>query len=785
MIYNTKCVRNGGFMDITRFMLSNVPMFAGFSAEQIAGLIEGSDVCTYEVNEAVIEFGEHGRFLGILIDGEAEVSVTDDSGKKHVIDYLKSGDIFGEISLMTGNNTIADIIGKTRIKALIIPQILFSTFLASQPRAIKYVSGLIAERLDKYVRSETDWMSSDELLMQRADPFGLGLKSAKPVTILVIDCGSRAIEYSLFDTGKIDIDIHGTIDRIGAEEAKNEFFDGIKDMITQLPNISHKEAFDAIAGSISSLPKDFIDSPASISLVGHRVAHGGDKFLSPTLINEDVLKSIELLTELSTLDIPANVTGIREAMRIIPDAIHVAVFETSFHRTLPPYAYLYGLPFGYYETDKIRRYGFHGISHSYVSLKAAEYLSQPYNSIEIVTCCLGNDASVCAIDHGRSVDTSMGFSPLEGLVMATRCGNVDPGALIHIMRTRQLSPDELDRILSESSGVLGISGFSSDMKEVEAKASDGNHQAILAVKTFAYQVRKYIGAYAAAMAGLDVVVFSGGIGEGSVVVRSFACQGLSIFGIVLDEKKNREVKSDGRVHEISAINSRVKVLVIPADDKRMIAREALGVFNTEHISGIITGKKPLSIPVEVSAHHVHLSVEHIDALFGKGYALTILHELSQPGQYACNETVNLVGPKGRIDRVRILGPARAKTQVEIAMTEQFKLGLQSPIRESGDLKGSPGITIEGPEGSIQIDEGVICALRHIHMSPEEALAFALRDKDFVRVRLEGDRELIFGDVLIRVNHNFRLAMHIDTDEGNAADITSGTKGFIDGIQSRG
>jgi acetate kinase len=227
----------------------------------------------------------------------------------------------------------------------------------------------------------------------------------------------------------------------------------------------------------------------------------------------------------------------------------------------------------------------------------------------------------------------------------------------------------------------------------------------------------------------------------------------------------------------------VTVLVVPTDEERMMAREALRALSRSHITRVLEAQKQQPFLVEISAHHIHLTQEHVEALFGKGHQLTKHADLSQPGQYACKEQLTIVGPKGRIERVRILGPARKYTQVEIAMTEQFKLGIHPPIRESGDIEDSAGCILESPNGSVQIDRGVICALRHVHMSPEDALRYGVRDKSFVRVRIHGDRELVFGDVLVRVNPSFKLAMHLDTDEGNAASVKTGAQGYIDGIQS--
>jgi acetate kinase len=284
------------------------------------------------------------------------------------------------------------------------------------------------------------------------------------------------------------------------------------------------------------------------------------------------------------------------------------------------------------------------------------------------------------------------------------------------------------------------------------------------------------------MGGVDAVIFTGGIGQGSAEVRALALQGLDCMGIKLDVQRNREARGFDEVCRISTDDSRVAVLVVPTDEERMMAREALRALSRSYIAGVLAAQKQQPFLVEVSAHHVHLTQEHVEKLYGAGHQLTRHTDLSQPGQFSCKEQVTLVGPKGRIERVRVLGPVRKATQVEIAMTEQFKLGVHPPVRESGDIANTPGCTLEGPDGSVQLERGVICALRHIHMTPADALRYGVRDKSFVRVRIAGDRELVFGDVLVRVDPNFSLAMHLDTDEGNAAGIETGAQGFIDGIQ---
>lgn len=296
-------------------------------------------------------------------------------------------------------------------------------------------------------------------------------------------------------------------------------------------------------------------------------------------------------------------------------------------------------------------------------------------------------------------------------------------------------------------------------------------------------MRKYIGAYVAAMGGLDVLIFTAGIGQGSAGVRATALQGLRCMGIHLDEQRNREACGGHEIARISTDDSPVTVLIVPTDEERMIARETLRTLSRDYLVHASEACRREPIPIEVSAHHIHLAQADVEALFGPGHQLTHHADLSQPGQYACKEQLTIVGPKGRIERVRVLGPARKATQVEIAMTEQFKLGIHPPIRESGDIEGSPGCTLEGPAGSVTIEKGTICALRHVHMTPADALRYGLKDKSTVRVRVPGDRELLFGDVRIRVDPSFALAMHIDTDEANAANLKNGAQGFIDGIQS--
>ena len=683
---------------------------------------------------------------------------------------------------MSGNPVLADFVAASPCEVLLIPVSLFQSIIVSEPAAVRRVSRTIADRMNMLM---TDPAKAAAALRESDDPYGLKLKGERPEKILVINCGSSSLKYSFYDTNDASRHAHGVIERVGMSGTGLKHHGPKGAVKRDLPKADFTEAFKTMTAELTAKEGGVISGAGEVSVVAHRMVHGGEKFTEGTLITDEVLAQIEALSPLAPLHNPVMLAGIREMRRLYPAVPHVAVFDTAFHHTLPPYAFLYALPHEFYEKKSVRRYGFHGSSHNYVSLRAAQFLERRPNELRIVSCHLGNGSSLCAIDHGRSVDTTMGFTPLEGLIMGTRCGDLDPGVISFLQRTENLTSEQIDEMLNKKSGLLGLSGVSSDMRQILQAADQGNRRALVALKAYCYRVRKYIGAYVASLGGLDAVIFTGGIGEGSAVVRSLALQGLECMGITLDEQRNSDARGD-EVCRISTDDSKVAALVVPTDEERMMAREALRTLSRSYITRVLEAQKRQSFLVEVSAHHIHLTQEHVEALFGKGHQLTKHADLSQPNQHACKEQLTIVGPKGRIERVRILGPVRKYTQVEIAMTEQFKLGIHPPIRESGDITDTPGCTLEGPSGSVQIDRGVICALRHVHMTPEDALRYGVRDKSFVRVRINGDRELVFGDVLVRVDPSFKLAMHIDTDEANAANIgAKGAAGFIDGIQSEG
>ncbi len=771
--------------ELISFLKEKVELFEDFTAEQLNELLEQSNIVDFESEETLIAFGQEGRFLGVLLEGRADVSITDDSGERHILGMIEPGNVFGEISLMTGNKTMSDVIAIMQCQALLVPQSFFSAIIVKHPLAIIYLSELIVERLRKYAYEEKVQEVASTTFKRSDDPYGLKLRTEAPAKILVVNCGSSSLKYNLFDTIDESANAMGSIERIGEEGTLHTYNYAKREVKRELPKGNHKDAFKAMIKELTAEETGVLSSTGEISAIGHRVVHGGDKYSSSIVIEDEVIKEIENASELAPLHNPVNLIGIRESMRLFPHAINVAVFDTAFHQRIPPYAYLYGLPYEYYRDKRIRRYGFHGTSHFYVALKAAEFLKRPFNELEMIICHLGNGASICAVDHARSVDTSMGFTPTEGLIMGTRCGDIDPAIMIHLMRSEGLGADELDELINKKSGLLGISGVSNDMREVQEAAAQGNHRAMLAIKTFSYRIRKYIGAYYAAMGGLDVVVFTGGIGRGSAGPRSVACQGLQHMGIEIDEKLNRDVMCVCEPIDITLEGARVRVLVIPTNEERMIARETIKAMKRFKITKIMKSIEPIPIPIRVPPAHVHLSQEHVEALFGSGYKLTFEKKLTQPGQFDCKETVNLIGPKGRLENVKIFGPARRDTQIEIPMPAQFQLGIHPPIRASGDIKNTPGITIEGREATITTRNGVIWPLRHIHMPPEEAIHCGLRNGDIVVARVDNEGKHVFADVLVRVHPNSTIVMYVNSDEALDAKVKTGDIVYIDRIQSRG
>lgn len=390
--------------------------------------------------------------------------------------------------------------------------------------------------------------------------------------VLVINCGSSSIKYQLNDMTDETVLAKGLVERIGMEGSVLTHQPAGKDKVVLNADITnHSIGIKMVLEALVDANHGVIKSLKEVSAVGHRVVHGGEKFADSVLITEEVMKQLEICAEMAPLHNPPNILGINACSELMPNVPQVGVFDTAFHQTMPQHAYLYGLPYEAYEKHGLRRYGFHGISHKYVSQRVAEILGKQMSALRIITCHLGNGASVAAVKFGKCIDTSMGFTPLEGLVMGTRSGAIDPAIVPFLMKKENMTADEVNTYLNKESGVLGISGVSSDFRDIEGAAQEGNERSQLALDIFAYKVRKYIGAYTAIMGGVDVIVFTAGLGENSVSMRDHICNGLEFLGTRIDAQKNNV---RGKEQEISADGSKVKIFVIPTNEELMIARDA-------------------------------------------------------------------------------------------------------------------------------------------------------------------------------------------------------------------
>jgi acetate kinase len=394
--------------------------------------------------------------------------------------------------------------------------------------------------------------------------------------ILVLNCGSSSIKYQLFDVASGSVPAKGIVEKVGLEGSflKNERFDGDKIKIDRaIPD--HQNGIELVLEMLVSKDHGVIKELSEIGAVGHRIVHGGETFKTSCYLDEKTIQGVESCSDLAPLHNPANLKGIYAMKKALPGVPQVGVFDTSFHQTMPDYSYMYALPYSLYSKYGIRRYGFHGTSHSYVSKRACQILDVSYESKKIITCHLGNGGSVTAIKNGKSVDTSMGLTPLEGLIMGTRSGDIDAGALTLIMEKENMSYAALNTLLNKQSGVLGISGISSDMREVEAGAAKGDARALLALEMFSYRVKKYIGAYAAAMGGVDIIIFTGGIGENSVSDREKICSGLEFLGLEFDSAANDGIR--GKEQVISKKDSKVVAMVVPTNEEWVIASETKAI----------------------------------------------------------------------------------------------------------------------------------------------------------------------------------------------------------------
>ncbi len=393
--------------------------------------------------------------------------------------------------------------------------------------------------------------------------------------ILVLNCGSSSVKYKLIDSADGKVLAEGGVEKIGLPDSFLKFKrpDGSKETITvSMP--THKEAVKNVLDILTDPKEGVIKSYDEIQAVGHRVVHGMEKFNKSVLITPEVIEKVKECYPVAPLHNPANITGIEAITELMPGVPQVAVFDTAFHQTMPAKAFMYALPYEDYTRYGIRRYGFHGTSHRYVSRRVCEFLGVPYDKQRIITCHIGNGASIAAIRDGISVDTSMGLTPTEGLVMGTRVGDVDPGALTYLMKSEGLDADGLTNVINKKSGVLGISGISSDMRDIEDAIAAGNERAKLAMDMYEYRILKYIGAYTAVLGGVDIIVFTAGVGENSPELREAICEKLAYMGVTLDKEANR---SRGKEVVISGPDSKVKVVVIPTDEELVIAQDTAAI----------------------------------------------------------------------------------------------------------------------------------------------------------------------------------------------------------------
>jgi acetate kinase len=401
------------------------------------------------------------------------------------------------------------------------------------------------------------------------------------MNILVLNCGSSSIKYQLLNIENKTVLAKGIVEKVGLKGSflrnENQIGDKVK---LEGEVIDHQIGIEYILGVLISKEHGCIKSVSEINAVGHRIAHGGEKFKESILIDEETIKGIKWCIQLAPLHNPANLKGVLAMKHLLPDVPQVAVFDTSFHQSMPDYAYMYAIPYSLYKKYSVRRYGFHGWSHFYVARRACLILGMDMNKIKIITAHLGNGASMAAILNGKSVDTSMGLTPVEGLIMGTRTGDMDLGVLTFIMEKEELSLPVASTLINKHSGMLGITGISSDMREIEKAAEEGNERAILGLNMFRYRIKKYIGAYAAAMGGVDLLIFTGGIGENDPVTREEACKGLEYMGIEFDAQKNSGIRNKEVL--LSKDSSKVKIMTIPTNEELIFA---------EHTYRIVTEKK--------------------------------------------------------------------------------------------------------------------------------------------------------------------------------------------------
>ena len=461
---------------MSSFLKDKVSLFRDISTERLQPLVEGSRVGSFEASEAIMHQGAEATHFGVVLSGTVHASVLGDGGTRQSLGRLKAGDTFNEMALMTGDAVLADFIAESRCEVLLIPVSLFQSVIVAEPGAVQHISRTIAERMKAIM---ADPPKAAAALRQGDDPYGLQAEGRATREDSRHQLRLLVAQIQLLRHGRRipPRPRPGRAHRHRRHAARASRAEGRGETRVAARAASPRRSRPWSA-ELTAKETGVIGGAGEVSVVAHRVVHGGEKFTEGTLITDEVLAQIEALNPLAPLHNPVNVAGIREMRRLFPAVPHVAVFDTAFHHTLPAYAYLYGLPYELYEKKGVRRYGFHGTSHHYVSLRAAQFLKRRPNELRLVSCHLGNGSSLCAVDHGRSVDTTMGFTPAEGLIMGTRCGDVDAGVLAFLERTERLTATQSEEMLNKKSGLLGLSGISSDMREVLKAADEGQPRAL-------------------------------------------------------------------------------------------------------------------------------------------------------------------------------------------------------------------------------------------------------------------------------------------------------------------
>jgi len=561
-------------MDVVEFV-RGITLFRRLRPDSLHRIIDHSTVKEFSDGDVIVAYGRQGEILGVILDGQADVMSGEQAGD--VLATLGAGEYFGEMSLLTGEPTSANVQSVGTSKVLLIPQETFSLELARNPETIQELARTLTERLS---RRENDEAEQDAV--ERARRSTRKTRSMRPRSlvaeyrILVLNLGSSSLKYDFDDSSRPDVVFRGVLERIGEAQQRHRAGRSGGEHVDVVVAQDHGAALRIVLDELVAPDTGILGSLDELTGIGHRVVHGGDRYSEPVVIDEAVKDAIRKWSTLAPLHNPVNLTGIEICEKLLPSVPQVAVFDTAFHQTMPKRAFVYGIPYELYEKHRLRRYGFHGTSHKYVSLKAASFLEKSSRALRMITCHLGNGASVTAVDHGRVIDTSMGLTPLEGLIMGTRSGDLDPAILLYLNRECGLDIDALDTLLNKESGLKGICG-ENDMRAINEAAEQGDSQARLALTMFCYRLKKYIGAYMAALGGVDCIVFTGGIGENSATVRQLCCQGMERLGLTLDEEKNSIRQKE--TMEIQAADSRISILVIATDEEHEIARQTLQVIN--------------------------------------------------------------------------------------------------------------------------------------------------------------------------------------------------------------